>query len=276
MNVLHSDFANLAVEEAAAALDAARSAVLLSEDLWHQQLWRWLDADAKAALRVVCKGMRSLVDSAVQVVASPSPGASAIDLASTLVRWSAVRDLTLLNVSSATDLTPLSTASLTGLTSLAVRGKIPYKIAPWDIPAPSISVAATLLVVDISGCYNLRSINFVRSCAQLRCLWMPWCVNVTDLSPLGACSETLEELWMARSYSVTSLAPLAACTTLRKLDLHDCPSVLISQVEGLQLSCTQLADPQSVVFEGLVHDVLPNMPAAMQHAAADALRKVGW
>ncbi|KAG1664075.1 hypothetical protein FOA52_011432 [Chlamydomonas sp. UWO 241] len=26
---------------------------------------------------------------------------------------------------------------------------------------------------------------------------MPSCVSVSDLSPLGACSDTLEELWMA-------------------------------------------------------------------------------
>jgi hypothetical protein len=65
-----------------------------SQDLWHQHLWRWLDADAKATLRVVSKGMRSQVDAAVQVVASPSSGASANELASALLRWPAVRELT--------------------------------------------------------------------------------------------------------------------------------------------------------------------------------------
>jgi hypothetical protein len=100
---------------------ASAHAVLLSEDLFCQQLWRWLDADAKAALRVVSKGMRSLVDGAVQVVASPSSGASANDLRSALLRWPAVRDLTLLNVIDTTDLSPLSTATIAGLTSLTVR-----------------------------------------------------------------------------------------------------------------------------------------------------------
>jgi hypothetical protein len=96
--------------------------------------------------------------------------------------------------------------------------------------------------------------------------------RVSDLSPLGACSETLEELWMARTHGVVSLAPLAACTRLRKLDLRDCRHVLLNQVEGLQL--THLADTQSVKFEGLVHELLPNMPHGMQWEAAYALRNL--
>jgi hypothetical protein len=114
--------ARVATEEADAALESASAhAVLLSQDLWHQHLWRWLDADAKAALRVVSKGMRSQVDAAVEVVASPSTGAYENQLRSALLRWPAVRELTLLNVRDATALAPLSTASLAGLTSLTVR-----------------------------------------------------------------------------------------------------------------------------------------------------------
>ncbi|KAG1656423.1 hypothetical protein FOA52_009638 [Chlamydomonas sp. UWO 241] len=161
-------------DEAAALEFASAHAVLLSEDLLHQQLWRWLDADAKASLRVVNKRMRSLVDGAVQVLATPSSGASANDLNSALLRWPAVRNLTLFHVSSTTDLTPLSTASLAGLTSLTVREKDPYALyAAWDIPTPSSSVAATLRVIDISFCFSLRSIDFVRSCLQLRPSQLP-------------------------------------------------------------------------------------------------------
>jgi hypothetical protein len=58
----------------------------------------------------------------------------------------------------------------------------------------SSAVAAKLRVLDVSGCGNLRSIDVVRSCVKLRCLWMPGCFSVSDLSPLAACSETLEEL----------------------------------------------------------------------------------
>jgi hypothetical protein len=97
---------------------------------------------------------------------------------------------------------------------------------------------------------------------------MPWCFEVSDLSPLVACSETLEELWMARS-NVGSLAPLAACTGLRKLDLR-CNTVLHNQVEGLQLA--HLADPQSVKIESLVHELLPNMLPELQQLAAWELR----
>jgi hypothetical protein len=90
-------------------------------------------------------------------------------------------------------------------------------------------------------------------------------VHVSDLSPLGA---ALEELWMARALNVVSLAPLAACTRLRKLDLRDCSDLLLRAVQGLQLTCIHLADPQSVKIEGLVHDLLPNMrPHIQSHAA---------
>jgi hypothetical protein len=134
----------------------------------------------------------------------------------------------------------------------------------------SSAVAAKLRVLDISGCWHLHSIDVVRSCAQLRRLWMPCCFNVTDLSPLAACSETLEELWMAGSTSVMSLAPLKACTRLRKLDLRGCFE-LHDQVQDLRLACTQLADPASLKIEGLVHDLQPSNPPYMQEGAATAL-----
>ncbi|KAG1679540.1 hypothetical protein FOA52_011142 [Chlamydomonas sp. UWO 241] len=147
---------------------AAQSAhaVLLSEDLMQNQLWRWLDADSKAAMRLVSKLMRSLVDGAVKVVSSPSTGATANDLSSALLRWPGVRDLTLLDVR-ATDLSPLSTTSLASLTSQTVRQVVPHQGA-WYMPAPSSSVAATLRVIDISCCVHLRSVDFLRSCVQLR------------------------------------------------------------------------------------------------------------
>ncbi|KAG1676772.1 hypothetical protein FOA52_005061 [Chlamydomonas sp. UWO 241] len=95
--------------------------VLFNEDLCLQELWGWLNPSSKRALRGVSKRMRSLVDAALVVVASPGSGASANDLASALLRWPHVVDLTLLNVSSADDLVPLAVAKLAGLTSLTVR-----------------------------------------------------------------------------------------------------------------------------------------------------------
>jgi hypothetical protein len=146
------------------------------------------------------------------------------------------------------------------------------------MPVPSSCVATTLRVIDITGCESLRSIDFVRSCVQLRCLWMPLCCSVSDLSPLGSlCSETLEELWMAYSLGVVSLAyslgvvSLAACTRLRKLDLRGCSSADLNQVEGLKLTCTKLADPRSVELDGLAHELQTNMPPNMQRQAADEL-----
>ncbi|KAG1656437.1 hypothetical protein FOA52_006979 [Chlamydomonas sp. UWO 241] len=124
---------------------------------------------------------------------------------------------------------PLATTSLAGLTSLTVRQAPPsgtgaavaLTLRTWTL---SRTVAATLQVIDVSGCYSLSLIDFVRSCVQLRCLWMPGCDSVSDLSPLAACSETLEELWMAMTAigQVVILAPLEACNKLHKLDLRGC------------------------------------------------------
>jgi hypothetical protein len=63
-----------------------------------------------------------------------------------------------------------------------------------DIPAPSISVAATLKVVDI---IPLRSTNSsVAATPQV-----PGCSCVTGERSVAAraCSETLEELWMGQA-----------------------------------------------------------------------------
>jgi hypothetical protein len=82
---------------------------------------------------------------------------------------------------------------------------------PWDLSLSS-SVGASLRVLDINGCVGLGSIDIVRSCAQLRCLRMHGDCGVSDLSPLAACSMTLEELWIAENKQVVSVAPLMSCT----------------------------------------------------------------
>jgi hypothetical protein len=97
--------------------------VLFDEDLLAQQLWPFLDAATKAALRGVCSTMRSQVDGAITRVGSPSSGFSAADLTTALRLWPGVRDLTLLGVQGqdASNLQPLATASLAGLTTLSIR-----------------------------------------------------------------------------------------------------------------------------------------------------------
>jgi hypothetical protein len=135
--------------------------------------------------------------------------------------------------------------------------------------ALSGAVAARLSVLDVSDCTGLRSIECVRACTRLARVWMPGCASVTDLSPLVACSETLEELWLAgnEQLSHASLAPLAACPRLRKLDLRDCGTVLERQVADMRRGHAQPADPVSVRLEGLVHDLCPTMSVAAQTAA---------
>ncbi|KAG1672446.1 hypothetical protein FOA52_013232 [Chlamydomonas sp. UWO 241] len=263
--------ARLAAEEAAALETASAREVLLSEDLF-DVLWPCLDPPTKAALRGVSRSLRRLVDGLVEVVASPSAGFSAAQLTRALMRWRDVTDLTLLGVRSVNASTklPLTTATLPRLNSLTVR-EVPSRVSrPWDMPMFSNDLAATLRVVDLSFCLGLRSIDAVRNCAQLRILWIPG-VGVSDLSPLTACSETLEELWMAGCEFVESLAPLKACTKLRKLDLRGCYDELYGEVEDLQQTCTQLADPSSVAVEGLVHELRPNIPSWRQTAAIDGL-----
>ncbi|KAG1666574.1 hypothetical protein FOA52_000541 [Chlamydomonas sp. UWO 241] len=253
--------ARMAAEEVAAAASAA---VLFSPDLW-MVLWPSLDRASKVALRSVNRAIRGQVDGLIEVVASPVSGFSADALSAALRLWPRTRDLTLLGVSDASVLAPLETASA-GLTSLTVRQGPDDKIL--TLPELGSGVSSTLRVIDISGCFKLSSIDVVRSCKQLRCLWMPGCVRVADLSPFGACSETLEELWMAHDVLVRSLAPLKACTRLRKLDLRDCSDELHGQVAGLQhVTCTQLADPSAVELEGLVHDLQPSIQPFMQQNA---------
>ncbi|KAG1670672.1 hypothetical protein FOA52_010947 [Chlamydomonas sp. UWO 241] len=214
------------------AADAhAAHAVLFSADLF-TALWPWLDRASKQALRCVNWAMRVQVDASIVAVAIPSSGLSAAQLTQALSNWPGVRDLTLLAARpAASDLQPLATASLAGLTSLTVRqarrqgdGQPPTR---WGITLSS-NLGATLRVLDVTGCFDLSSIDGARSCVQLRCLWMS-SVGVSDLSPLAACSETLEELWMASS-DVRSLAPLKACTRLRKLDLRACNPELYDQL----------------------------------------------
>ncbi|KAG1672441.1 hypothetical protein FOA52_013227 [Chlamydomonas sp. UWO 241] len=271
--------ARLASEAAAALQTASAREVLLSEDLFGVLLWPFLNASTKAALRGVSRAMRRLVDGLVEVVTSPSAGFSAAQLTSALMRWRGVTDLTLRGVSNATStLLPLTTATLPRLYSLTVRQVQSSAFIEWDMPMFSSDLAATLRVVDLSFCFGLRSIDAVRHCDHLRILWIPG-LDASDLSPLAACSEMLEELWMAGCKYVNSLAPLKACIKLCKLDIRGCDfapedveDLQPDEVEELQQTCTQLADPSSVELKGLVHELRPNIPRWHQTAAITVLR----
>ncbi|KAG1662175.1 hypothetical protein FOA52_006395 [Chlamydomonas sp. UWO 241] len=246
--------------------EAVYHAVLFSPYL-APKLLSSLDRARKVALRCVNKAMRSQVDASIKVVASPASGCSPDVLIAALVRWSGMRDLTLLAVRGADDLAPLATASLPGLTSLTVRER-PAPQDPGadvtpalDMPAFSSSVAATLQVIDVGDCTQLSSINFIRRCVQLRSLWMPGCIGVSDLSPLAACSEMLEELWMSGADSVVSLAALKFCIRLRKLDLRDC---------NFDFS-DQATITAAGAIPGLAQLLGPDSPADVQAQAALAL-----
>jgi hypothetical protein len=103
------------------AATASYHAVLLSPDLW-LGVFPCLDRGSKVALRGVCGALRSQVDGAIEVVASPVAGFSPHALTASLLRWPALKHLTLVMAvgSSASDLAPLATTTLAGLKSLAV------------------------------------------------------------------------------------------------------------------------------------------------------------
>jgi hypothetical protein len=163
------------------------------------------------------------------------------------------------------------TTPRTALTPKGVCTQVQSSVSgAWDVPMFSSDLAATLRVVDFSCCSSLRSIDAVRTCVQLKSLWMPGCVNVSNLSPLAACSETLEELWIAGNAQIPGLAALKALTRLRKLDLRGC-DIEYDEVEDLQQTCTHLADPPSVEVEGLVRELRPDIPRSHQKAAIGVL-----
>ncbi|KAG1655125.1 hypothetical protein FOA52_012543 [Chlamydomonas sp. UWO 241] len=127
-------------------------AVLFSEDLWVSELWRWLDRGSKVALRGVSRAMQRQVDGAVEVVASPACGFSAIQLSHALGLWPAVKHLILLGMSDGRDLEPLAMTAVAGLRSLTIR-EAPHDAAdrapppprpPWPMMTPSSAVAAML------------------------------------------------------------------------------------------------------------------------------------
>ncbi|KAG1665816.1 hypothetical protein FOA52_015309 [Chlamydomonas sp. UWO 241] len=152
--------------------------------------------------------MRAQVDAAVMAVESPGADFTSHELERALLRWPGVRDL-VLSMSSTYDqtLVPRSAAKLALLSSLTIH-QVPFApgaCASLVFPEVSSSVAATLQVIDISCCFCLISIDAICSCVQLRCLRMPHCGHMPDLSPLAACSQ-LEELWMAGNATHIELA----------------------------------------------------------------------
>ncbi|KAG1669883.1 hypothetical protein FOA52_002409 [Chlamydomonas sp. UWO 241] len=208
---------------------AVAHAVVFNAHLF-SELFQRMDRASKAAMRGVSHVTLSLVDEAVAVVASPSLGfvLTAEAVSSALQRWPGVKDLTLLGLdtdSAAATLAPLATADLGRLASLTLRQSYAPPalgepdLSTWRVPQLQPQIAATLRVIDISGCIDLGSIDFLRGCAQLTCLRMLGAAGVCDLS-LGACSETLEELWLAGCDQIHSLMPLKACLGLRKLGLR--------------------------------------------------------
>ncbi|KAG1654147.1 hypothetical protein FOA52_006694 [Chlamydomonas sp. UWO 241] len=208
--------------------------VLFSLDLWAQQLWRWLDRDAKVALRSVSQAMRSQVDGSIQVVVSPSAGCSGDELALALTRWPCVRHLTLLNVSGASDLAPLSTASLAGLASLTVREAAHAEA--WDMQAPSSTAAVTLRVLDLSGCVGLRSIDAICSCVELR---------HAGNKGASAANGAIPALMKLLGPDLPARVRIAAADALRNLAANHAQNHATITAAGTVAALLQMLDPGS-------------------------------
>ncbi|KAG1666701.1 hypothetical protein FOA52_013613 [Chlamydomonas sp. UWO 241] len=116
---------------------ASAHAVLFSEDLL-AEMWPWLDAPSKAALRGVCSAMRRQMNGSIKVVASPGSGFTAAELTSALRCWPGITELMLSHVlNAASTLAPLATASLTRLKSLTLRQVADLQLACTQLADPS-------------------------------------------------------------------------------------------------------------------------------------------
>lgn len=251
--------------EAERVMTDAVQKVLFSPDLY-SQLWQWLPADSKEAMRQVSVAMRDQVDASVTRVTIRTPF-TACDLSRALTTWKGVNTLFLDDMRDMRALAPLATAQPKKLRSITIH-EVGGLLWPWTLQLGP-NLAAQLEVIDVSFCPNLIAIDSVRACVQLRCMRVAWCrpplsLRMLSLEPLATCTA-LEEVWMAHTI-VETLDPLRTCVRLRSLDLDGSGSGILGgilgdedladQVANLRAACPQLADPATVQLDGLVQDLM--------------------
>ncbi|KAG1676912.1 hypothetical protein FOA52_014788 [Chlamydomonas sp. UWO 241] len=256
--------------------EAVTQGVLCSRDLFFYRSWPLLDPRSRAELGSISHALRAQVYDCFEAITSPQSGFTAHELKSILSKSHDIRGLTLLNVG--VDSVAL-TAILQHLTSLTIRQTQAPHAGVWGGLEFSVPLAARLQMIDLSGCVSLSSIDALRSCVKLRCLRMPGCDSVSDLSPLSACSGTLEELNISCCSGLSSIGALRSCLGLEHLqaawlgvtDLS--PLGACSKLEELFLSSsyyvTSLAPRKACLRLCKLNLRLFNCPSVLRSEVAD-------
>ncbi|KAG1661490.1 hypothetical protein FOA52_010205 [Chlamydomonas sp. UWO 241] len=226
-------------QEEAASTEAVQ-AVLLTGDLFGV-VWQHLhalrespppelfthdfgfDRSAAAALRLVSRGMRDLVDSVVAQLAVPRRNGTGVSLESCLPRFAAsLRDLTLQmqQFGDLRELCDLSSLELPHLEKLDLRGPTKEDSAVWDFPALSHVAAAKLQELRLSGA-SLQSMEAIGSCQALRLLSLQCCNKLRDLGCLRSCGQ-LQRLHLFECHELADLGDLRDCSNLTAFSMFEC------------------------------------------------------
>ena len=90
-----------------------------------------------------------------------------------------------------------------------------------DCRVISLAPLASLVLLDLSCCEELRDISSLTACVSLSSLNVSHCPRVKSLAPLAACKQ-LQVLRLCSCVEITSIKPIAACTQLMCLILNGC------------------------------------------------------
>ncbi|KAG1664740.1 hypothetical protein FOA52_004748 [Chlamydomonas sp. UWO 241] len=183
------------------------------------------NSSAAAALRLVSRGMRDLVDSVVPRLSVPVHKGTGISLESGLLRFAAVlRVLTLYmeHLGDLSEIRDLASVELPCLEKLHFQGPISDSMA-WKMPVIHPATAARLREVRLSF-GDLRDIEAIGCCQALRLLSLPRCNELCDLGCLRSCRQ-LQRLHLFECYELVDLGDLRKCSNLTAFSICECPEI---------------------------------------------------
>ncbi|KAG1654273.1 hypothetical protein FOA52_007943 [Chlamydomonas sp. UWO 241] len=218
-------------QEEAEALAVLGPAVLMN-GLIFAELWASLGGSCRAdkrRLRLVCRGVRALANSAV--TALEMEGEDSTQLSTALTLWPGTTCVTA--PLTAACLSVLSAVLLPRLQKLRLRdaGEADSVTDLTLLECPQISH----LHIRFNSC--LMDLEGLQACGQnIVELDVRGAVSVSSLGPLSACVN-LERLNIQRCHDVRSCEPLSACAKLKRLEMWQCTSLL--SIQPLS-ACTNL------------------------------------
>ncbi|KAG1664743.1 hypothetical protein FOA52_004751 [Chlamydomonas sp. UWO 241] len=195
------------------------------------------DRSASAALRLVSRGMRELIDSVVPQLAVPVHKGTGISLESGLPRFAAsLLDLTgyMEHLGDPSEVRDLASVELPCLDKLKLVGSTLISLA-WKMPVLHPGTAARLREVRLSF-GDLRDIEAIGCCQALRLLSLPRCNELRDLGCLRSCRQ-MQRLHLYECYELVNLGDLRKCSNLTAFSISECPQ--ISSLAALS-GCSQL------------------------------------